>query len=190
VRSLASSSRNWSPVKAVAPLVALLDLIDATSRIGLAPNTFAMTASASAPCRMVLACLAMFAPCAERIDRSAASRRAGDASPTRWPHTVHDYWLTRPEVGKRLKVPPKTLAQWASQKKAPRSRRSVGFPLPAKRRDRLGEPAIHRRGRRVIATKKSPWTQHPKDRHVMGTPSAQTLVEFASDVFGSVRRSQ
>ena len=85
MRSLASSSRNWSPVKAVAPLVALLDLIDATSRIGLAPNTFAMTASASAPCRMVLACLAMFAPCAERIDRSAASRRAGDASPTRWP---------------------------------------------------------------------------------------------------------
>jgi hypothetical protein len=121
-----------------------------------------MTASASAPCRMVLACLAMFAPCAERIDRSAASRRAGDASPTRWPHTVHDYWLTRPEVGKRLKVPPKTLAQWASQKKAPRSRRSVGFPLPAKRRDRLGEPAIHRRGRRVIATKEVALDPTPK----------------------------
>lgn len=34
-------------------------------------------------------------------------------------HAVHDYWLTRPEVGKRLKVPPKTLAQWASQKKGP-----------------------------------------------------------------------
>lgn len=31
-----------------------------------------------------------------------------------------DYWLTRPEVGERLKVPPKTLAQWASQGKGPR----------------------------------------------------------------------
>ena len=31
-----------------------------------------------------------------------------------------DYWLTRPEVGERLKIPAKTLAQWASQKKGPR----------------------------------------------------------------------
>lgn len=31
-----------------------------------------------------------------------------------------DYWLTRPEVGKRLRVPEKTLAQWASQKRGPK----------------------------------------------------------------------
>lgn len=31
-----------------------------------------------------------------------------------------DFWLTRPEVGERLKVPVKTLAQWASQGKGPR----------------------------------------------------------------------
>lgn len=31
-----------------------------------------------------------------------------------------DCWLTRPEVGERLRVPEKTLAQWASQKKGPR----------------------------------------------------------------------
>lgn len=31
-----------------------------------------------------------------------------------------DPWLTRPEVGERLKVPDKTLAQWASQGKGPR----------------------------------------------------------------------
>jgi len=34
--------------------------------------------------------------------------------------TSEDYWLTRPEVGQRLKVSPKTLAQWASQGKGPR----------------------------------------------------------------------
>ena len=35
-------------------------------------------------------------------------------------HTSEDYWLTRPEVAERLKVPVKTLAQWASQGKGPR----------------------------------------------------------------------
>jgi hypothetical protein len=34
--------------------------------------------------------------------------------------TSTDYWLTRPEVGERLKVPVATLAQWASQGKGPR----------------------------------------------------------------------
>lgn len=34
-----------------------------------------------------------------------------------------DVWLTRPEVAERLKVPEKTLAQWASQGKGPRYRR-------------------------------------------------------------------
>jgi len=34
-----------------------------------------------------------------------------------------DYWLTRPEVAERLRVPEKTLAQWASQKLGPRYRR-------------------------------------------------------------------
>ncbi|MDW5612087.1 helix-turn-helix domain-containing protein [Mycolicibacterium sp. D5.8-2] len=34
-----------------------------------------------------------------------------------------DYWLTRPEVGERLKVPEKTLAQWASQGKGPKYHR-------------------------------------------------------------------
>ena len=34
--------------------------------------------------------------------------------------TSGDYWLTRPEVGERLRVPVKTLAQWASQRKGPR----------------------------------------------------------------------
>jgi Helix-turn-helix domain len=34
--------------------------------------------------------------------------------------TSTGYWLTRPEVGERLKVPVKTLAQWASQGKGPR----------------------------------------------------------------------
>ena len=37
--------------------------------------------------------------------------------------TSTDHWLTRPEVGERLKVPVKTLAQWASQGKGPRYRR-------------------------------------------------------------------
>jgi hypothetical protein len=31
-----------------------------------------------------------------------------------------DYWLTRIEVGERLRVPEKTLAQWASQHKGPK----------------------------------------------------------------------
>jgi hypothetical protein len=30
-----------------------------------------------------------------------------------------DRWLTRPEVAERIKIPPKTLAEWASQKKGP-----------------------------------------------------------------------
>jgi hypothetical protein len=34
--------------------------------------------------------------------------------------TSEDYWLTRPEVGERIKVPVKTLAQWASQGKGPK----------------------------------------------------------------------
>lgn len=34
-----------------------------------------------------------------------------------------DYWLTRVEVAERLKVPEKTLAQWASQRKGPPYRR-------------------------------------------------------------------
>lgn len=33
-----------------------------------------------------------------------------------------DCWLTRPEVGERLRVPVKTLAQWACQGKGPRYR--------------------------------------------------------------------
>lgn len=32
---------------------------------------------------------------------------------------VESYWLTRQEVADRLKVPAKTLAQWASQGKGP-----------------------------------------------------------------------
>ncbi|GAB4597520.1 helix-turn-helix domain-containing protein [Mycobacterium avium subsp. hominissuis] len=31
-----------------------------------------------------------------------------------------DYWLTRPEVAQRLRVPAKTLAQWASRGCGPR----------------------------------------------------------------------
>lgn len=35
--------------------------------------------------------------------------------------TSENYWLTRPEVAERLRVPVKTLAQWASQgNKGPR----------------------------------------------------------------------
>ena len=30
-----------------------------------------------------------------------------------------DYWLTRPEVGERLKVSEKTLAQWATKGEGP-----------------------------------------------------------------------
>ncbi|YCU36205.1 helix-turn-helix transcriptional regulator [Mycobacteroides abscessus] len=33
---------------------------------------------------------------------------------------AEDCWLTRPEVSERMKVPKKTLAQWASQGKGPR----------------------------------------------------------------------
>ncbi|WP_041181050.1 helix-turn-helix transcriptional regulator [Mycobacterium canetti] len=38
-----------------------------------------------------------------------------------------DYWLTRPEVGERLKVSVKTLAQWATKGKGPRYARIGGF---------------------------------------------------------------
>ena len=41
--------------------------------------------------------------------------------------TSEDYWLTRPEVGQRLKVSPKTLAQWATQHKGPRYAMLGGF---------------------------------------------------------------
>ncbi|CPV99554.1 helix-turn-helix transcriptional regulator [Mycobacteroides abscessus] len=34
--------------------------------------------------------------------------------------TSEDYWLTRPEVGERIKVPTKTLAIWGGQGKGPR----------------------------------------------------------------------
>lgn len=34
-----------------------------------------------------------------------------------------DCWLTRPEVAERLRLPEKTLAQWASQGKGPRYHR-------------------------------------------------------------------
>lgn len=33
---------------------------------------------------------------------------------------TQDEWLTRQEVAKRMKVPPATLAQWASQGRGPR----------------------------------------------------------------------
>ncbi|MGV9331062.1 helix-turn-helix transcriptional regulator [Nocardia sp. NPDC003726] len=35
-------------------------------------------------------------------------------------HTSEDYWLSREEVAGRLKLPPKTLAEWASKGKGPR----------------------------------------------------------------------
>lgn len=35
------------------------------------------------------------------------------------PPSSEDCWLTRPEVGERLKVPVKTLAQWASRGEGP-----------------------------------------------------------------------
>lgn len=38
-------------------------------------------------------------------------------------HTNEDYWLTRQEVADRLKLPVKTLAQWASRGRGPRFRR-------------------------------------------------------------------
>jgi hypothetical protein len=34
--------------------------------------------------------------------------------------TSEDYWLTRPELGERLKVSPKTLAQWKWKGLGPR----------------------------------------------------------------------
>ena len=39
------------------------------------------------------------------------------------PPSTEDNWLTRPEVAERLRVPEKTIAQWASQGKGPRYRR-------------------------------------------------------------------
>jgi hypothetical protein len=33
---------------------------------------------------------------------------------------TEDYWMTRPEVSERLRLPVKTLAQWASQSKGPK----------------------------------------------------------------------
>ncbi|SKX65875.1 Helix-turn-helix domain [Mycobacteroides abscessus subsp. bolletii] len=33
---------------------------------------------------------------------------------------AEDCWLTRPEVSERMKVPKKTLAQWASQSRGPK----------------------------------------------------------------------
>lgn len=35
-------------------------------------------------------------------------------------HTSEDYWLSREEVAGRLKLPVKTVAQWASQGKGPK----------------------------------------------------------------------
>lgn len=35
-------------------------------------------------------------------------------------YTSEDYWLTRQEVGDRLKLPVKTLNQWATRGKGPR----------------------------------------------------------------------
>ena len=35
-------------------------------------------------------------------------------------HTSEDFWLTRPETAMRLKLPPKTLAEWASKGKGPK----------------------------------------------------------------------
>ena len=35
-------------------------------------------------------------------------------------HVSEDYWLSRQEVADRLKLPSKTLAQWASLGKGPR----------------------------------------------------------------------
>lgn len=40
--------------------------------------------------------------------------------------TSEDCWLTRSEVGERLRVPVKTLAQWASQGKGPKYARFGG----------------------------------------------------------------
>ncbi|MBF6422689.1 helix-turn-helix domain-containing protein [Nocardia farcinica] len=35
-------------------------------------------------------------------------------------HTSEDYWLSRTEVAARLKIPTKTLAEWACHKKGPK----------------------------------------------------------------------
>lgn len=35
-------------------------------------------------------------------------------------HTSEDYWLSRGEVADRLKLPVKTVAQWAHQNKGPK----------------------------------------------------------------------
>jgi hypothetical protein len=67
-----------------------------------------------------------------------------------------DYWLTRPEVGERLRVPEKTLAQWASQKKGPKYRRFGS----------LGASTIQRWRRRMIHT--PPTTTAPVD---LGAPT-------------------
>ncbi len=40
--------------------------------------------------------------------------------------TSEDYWLTRLEVGDRIKVPAKTLAIWGSQGRGPRYHKFVG----------------------------------------------------------------
>ncbi|MEN4420638.1 helix-turn-helix transcriptional regulator [Mycobacteroides chelonae] len=39
---------------------------------------------------------------------------------------MEDQWLTRPEVGRRLRVPEKTLAQWAHLGKGPKYHKFVG----------------------------------------------------------------
>lgn len=40
---------------------------------------------------------------------------------------ANDAWLTRPEVAQRLRVPEKTLAEWAGKKKGPRYARIGRF---------------------------------------------------------------
>ncbi|WP_328410341.1 helix-turn-helix transcriptional regulator [Nocardia sp. NBC_00403] len=35
-------------------------------------------------------------------------------------HTSEDYWLSRPELANRLKVPARTLDEWAHKGKGPR----------------------------------------------------------------------
>ena len=55
---------------------------------GWTPRTFAITARCSPPFRIVLDCTAITSPCARRIDRMAASSRAGVASPTRTPAMI------------------------------------------------------------------------------------------------------
>jgi hypothetical protein len=45
-----------------------------------------------------------------------SSFRSGSTGSS-YTNALADYWLTRPEVAERLKVPYKTLDQWASQNK-------------------------------------------------------------------------